>query len=830
MKRFLAALITLPLLMGMLLPMVAVSADSPNLIANPSVEVASGNGPANWTPDSWGTNTTTMTYQNSGHTGTKSLSISTTAYTNGDAKWIPDAAPVTPNQSYTYNEFYESNVATELDAQYTDASGAVSYVYLENVPASTSWAPASVAFTTPATATKVSVLHILAGAGTLQTDDFSLATTTVVTPPANTNGNLILNPSFETANGNTPVDWQTGGWGTNTTSFSYATNDGHTGTASAKVQTTSYTNGDAKWYFNPVAVKPSTQYTFSDFYKSTIATSLVAEYVDASGNLTYQTLSAPAAASAWQQASVTFTTPATATSMTMFHLIAGVGTLQIDDASLMLPTVVTPPVNPTGPTVTVTAPTAASSVSGTVTVSATATAISPAKITNVQFELDGAKLGTADTTAPYQATWNTTTATNGSHNLTAIVTTSDKKTATAPAVAVTVNNSPFVGSNLIPNPSMETADPANTKAPLDWFSSSWGTNTSKFTYLTTGHTGTHSLKTQITAYTNGAAYWDFNDQPIVGGQMYDFSDYYESTIPSEIDASITMSDGSVQYLYLGDAFASPSSWTKFDTQFTAPVGAVSVSMEHNIFAVGTLTTDDFSLTPFTYQSFNRAIVSITDDDGYASFYNNGLPILQKYGLKSTDYIISSYVGTVNGTGNAAGYMNSTQVKALYAAGEEIGSHSVTHPDLTTLNATQQDNELKNSQTFLQTLLGVPVTDYAAPYGAVNQQVVTDAQKYYQSYRGVGAGYNSKNNFNAFNLYVQNMDDTTTLAQVQGWIAEAQATNTWLVLVYHEVNPDSSAGLYNTYPADFDAQMSAIKNSGIAVETVSQALKETEAQL
>jgi peptidoglycan/xylan/chitin deacetylase (PgdA/CDA1 family) len=819
MKRILELLASSLLISWTCLPIAIAQADSTNLIANPSVETASAAGsPVSWTADSWGSNTASSSYATTGHTGSRSLSVSLSNRTNGDAKWIPDAVTVSPNQSYTYSDYYQSGVATELDAQYTDASGNVSYMYLANVPASSSWAPDSVTFTTPATAAKISVLHILVANGSLQTDDFSLGQTVPVTPPPNTNGNLISNPSFETASGSSPVNWQQGGWGANTTAFSYVANNGHTGTHSAKVQTTSYTNGDAKWYFNPVAVQSSSQYTFSDYYKSTIASSLVAQYDNGSGVLSYQTLSAPAAsATNWQQASVTFTTPATAKYVTIFHLIAGVGTLQIDDASLQPPTV------PVAPSVSITAPADAATVTGNVVVSANAAAA--AGVASVQFKLDGANLGSAVTALPYQQTWNTTTAVNGAHSLTAVVTTADNKTATSPAVKVTVSNqAPNTNGNLIPNGSMETVDPSNAKAPLGWFSSSWGTNASTFTYAKTGHTGTRSVKTQITSYTNGAAYWDFNDQPITGGQTYDFTDYFESNIPGEIDASITMSNGSVQYLYLGDTFASPNSWTKFETQFVAPVGAVSVSMEHNIFAVGWLTTDDYSLTPFSYQGLNRPIISITDDDGYASFYNNGLPVLQKYGLQSTDYIISSYVD------NAAGYMSSAQVKGLNAAGQEIGSHSVTHPDLTTLSAAQQDAELKNSQTFLQNLLGIPVTDYAAPYGAINQQVVTDAKQYYQTYRGVEAGYNAKNNFDPNNILVQNLVDTTTLAEVQSWIAEAQATNTWLVLVYHQVDPSTASGAYNTYPSDFDAQMSAIKSSGVAVETVSQALKEVQAQL
>jgi hypothetical protein len=125
---------------------------------------------------------------------------------------------------------------------------------------------------------------------------------------------------------------------------------------------------------------------------------------------------------------------------------------------------------------------------------------------------------------------------------------------------------------------------------------------------------------------------------------------------------------------------------------------------------------------------------------------------------------------------------------------------------------------------------VPIADYAAPYGAYNQQIVTDAAKYYQTYRGVQSGYNAINNFDPLNLRVQDITSSTTLADVQGWLAEAAATNTWLILVYHQVNPSPSAGEYNTVPSDFDAQMDAVKNSGLAVETVAQAFKEVSSQL
>ncbi len=93
------------------------------------------------------------------------------------------------------------------------------------------------------------------------------------------------------------------------------------------------------------------------------------------------------------------------------------------------------------PTISMTAPANGATVNGTTNVTATATANgSGATISNVQFKLDGSNLGGLDTTSPYSASWNTTSASNGTHTLTAVATDSVGLTTTATSITVTVNN------------------------------------------------------------------------------------------------------------------------------------------------------------------------------------------------------------------------------------------------------------------------------------------------------------------------------------------------------------------------------------------------------
>jgi len=92
----------------------------------------------------------------------------------------------------------------------------------------------------------------------------------------------------------------------------------------------------------------------------------------------------------------------------------------------------------TSPAVSITAPTNGATVSSSITV--TTNASDNVAVAGVQFKLDGADLGTEDTTSPYSIGWDTRTTTNGSHTLTAVARDTAGNTSTSPPVTVTVNN------------------------------------------------------------------------------------------------------------------------------------------------------------------------------------------------------------------------------------------------------------------------------------------------------------------------------------------------------------------------------------------------------
>ncbi len=109
-------------------------------------------------------------------------------------------------------------------------------------------------------------------------------------------------------------------------------------------------------------------------------------------------------------------------------------------------------------------------------------------------------------------------------------------------------------------------------------------------------------------------------------------------------------------------------------------------------------------------------VIITFDDGYADNYLTALPIMEKYRMKGTVFIITGQVGQPE-------YMTWEQIRVMQAKKTEIGSHTHNHVVLTEIRQSQLQDELVRSKQILETNLGQPVEFLAYPYGQFNQHTV-----------------------------------------------------------------------------------------------------------
>jgi peptidoglycan/xylan/chitin deacetylase (PgdA/CDA1 family) len=123
-------------------------------------------------------------------------------------------------------------------------------------------------------------------------------------------------------------------------------------------------------------------------------------------------------------------------------------------------------------------------------------------------------------------------------------------------------------------------------------------------------------------------------------------------------------------------------------------------------------------------------VVITFDDGYEDNYLVALPILEKYNLSATVFIVPNLIGT-------EGYLSWQQVTEMQQRHTEIGSHTMSHIAMDEIGEEQQRQEASESKSVLEQHMGKPIRFFAYPFGgftATTEQILQEA-----GYRGACAG-------------------------------------------------------------------------------------------
>lgn len=615
--------------------------------------------------------------------------------------------------------------------------------------------------------------------------------------------NLVANPSLETANstGLLPASWKKDKWGTNTTVFTYPT-AGYDGTKSAKVEIKSYTSGDAKWRFNPVAVTGGKAYIFSDYYQSAINSYLVAEYTLTNGTLKYVNIKTISPATSWTKAEAKFTTPTNAKKMTMYHLIRRKGTLATDNYSLVADEIVLPTATPVLPTPTKIPPTPTR-------VPPTPTPIPP---TSTPVPPTPTPIPPTPTSVPPTPTPVPPTPTPIPPTPTQVL----GPTPTPTLGAIKPPPTTMENTNLLGNPDFETE---NGNMLANWQTGNWGTNSATFSYPVAGENGGKAAKAEITGYVDGDAKWYADDINVNEGGHYEYKDKYQSSIPTQLIVRFTDGQGLYTYEYLGEAAAS-ADWAEAKATFTVPTGIKTVSMFHVIAGNGFLTIDNASLksTDAVEIPFEQGMVSLDFDDGWTTAYENGLPILANAGIKGTWYMVTGFV-----KGTAAEYIRLNQVLDLASKGQEIGSHTQTHPELPTLTYDGLVNEILGAKNELANM-GILTKSFSYPYGAYNSQIRNLAsQAGYDGARTADVpdhGFNYKNT-DRYLLKTQSVESTTTLEQLKAWVDTAEQKKAWVILLMHQV--DNNGGQYSITPANLQELANYIKSKNIKTVTASEGL-------
>lgn len=223
--------------------------------------------------------------------------------------------------------------------------------------------------------------------------------------------------------------------------------------------------------------------------------------------------------------------------------------------------------------------------------------------------------------------------------------------------------------------------------------------------------------------------------------------------------------------------------------------------------------------------FEQPLLTVTFDDGWESAYSSALPTLEEHCIDTTQYILGNHFSEKD-------YLSEDQVFSFQKFGHEIASHTMTHPNLTTLSESNLFWELDQSKYELTNRFG-EIKDFASPLGASNPDVIGQIKSLYRSHRNTASDpatigvedVNTKENFDQYNIIAYAIRRDTPDEYISNLINYAKKHNYWVVLCYHQV--DYSDLEFSVKPENFKRHMKIIADSGIKTPVMSDVLDAIE---
>ena len=131
---------------------------------------------------------------------------------------------------------------------------------------------------------------------------------------------------------------------------------------------------------------------------------------------------------------------------------------------------------------------------------------------------------------------------------------------------------------------------------------------------------------------------------------------------------------------------------------------------------------------------------ITFDDGNSSDFTIAYPLLKENKLNAIFFPVISTIGTED-------HLTWEQLGELFQSGFDIGSHTLSHRDLTKLSPDEVQFELSESKKVLEEKLGTEITTLALPYGKSNKTIIEIARQVgYKTVFSTNGGTSSQSDF------------------------------------------------------------------------------------
>lgn len=208
----------------------------------------------------------------------------------------------------------------------------------------------------------------------------------------------------------------------------------------------------------------------------------------------------------------------------------------------------------------------------------------------------------------------------------------------------------------------------------------------------------------------------------------------------------------------------------------------------------------------------RGAVTIIFDDGYTKVFETVVPLLTRYRIPGVFAVPLDNMAIERTEQRPVTAWSDW--KTIEVSGHEIAAHSVSHRDLTGLDDTELDIELREPEHALG------ATTIVYPGGAHDERVVAAAQKHYRAGRTVVKGFEDMDPVDPLRLKSYNFTQKNfSVWKANALVAWAYLTNRWLIETYHMVDdPD----LVHSVPlAQFQKHLDFIKHLPIATQTIKE---------
>lgn len=140
-----------------------------------------------------------------------------------------------------------------------------------------------------------------------------------------------------------------------------------------------------------------------------------------------------------------------------------------------------------------------------------------------------------------------------------------------------------------------------------------------------------------------------------------------------------------------------------------------------------ITFNDYLLSSSGELQLPKRPVIITFESGYRDTYKFAFPLLKEFGMNAVVFAIGDRTIRADDWNKRLGLspeqlVLDDELTTMHEAGFEIGSQSLTHPDLTSLPDQEAWNEVTISKEVLEFLLGSPITSFSYPFGLVDERI------------------------------------------------------------------------------------------------------------